>query len=220
MATPGISQAGRYPVVGGDRVYAYVRAGADELDLDSQRSGIVQYAKRHGLQPVQFVQGVIPQFSAGDTLIVSELSRLGRSVVDVLNTLKVLAEQGVNAHVVKSGFQWDASINSKTLTTVLSLVTEIERELRRLRTKEGQARARASGKHIGRPKGSGGHSKLDKHGEQIRELAAKGVTKLHLARQFDCDWATMHKWLLRHGVMIEKAVPRRHEARRGSELRW
>jgi DNA invertase Pin-like site-specific DNA recombinase len=90
---------------------------------------------------------------------------------------------------------------------VLGLAAEIERELIRQRTREGMARAKASGKHIGRPKiePDGDHrSKLDKFSEEIKRNADKGVTKLNLARFYDCDWATMDLWLRRHGVAIAK----------------
>jgi DNA invertase Pin-like site-specific DNA recombinase len=151
---------------------------------------------------------LIPHLKAHDVLIVAEISRLGRSLLDVLTTLKTLAERKVQVHVVKNGFVLDQSLNSKIITTVLGLTAEIERELLSLRVKEGQARARERGYKIGRPKGSGGYSKLDKHADQIKAHAAKGITKLNLARIFDCDWITMNRWLQRHGVRIEKGVRR------------
>ena len=201
-------------------VFAYLRVSTGEQDLASQRHGILDYAQSKGLQPLSFVsetvsgtvpstervlgKELLPKLCQGDVLIVAELSRLGRSVLDILTTLRELAKRGVTVHVVKGGFQLDGSLNSKILTTVLSLAAEIERELICQRTKEGQARAKLAGKHIGRPKGSGGHSKLDIRNTEIRQLATKGVTRANLARIFECDWETMNKWLIRHDVKVKK----------------
>jgi DNA invertase Pin-like site-specific DNA recombinase len=130
--------------------------------------------------------------------------------VDILSTLKLLSERGVTVHVVKTGQQLDGSLTSKILTTVLGLAAEIERELMRQRTMEGQARAKAAGKHIGRPRltdDSQRRSKLDAHAEDIKKLATRGVTKLNLARVFDCDWITMNRWLQRHDVRVHKGGP-------------
>lgn len=207
-------------------VFAYLRVSTGPQDLKSQQLGILEYAKSHSLQPLTFVsetasgaipaaqrtlgRELLPQLTAGSTLVVSEISRLGRSVVDILSTLKLLSERGVTVHVVKTGQQLDGSLTSKILTTVLGLAAEIERELMRQRTMEGQARAKAAGKHIGRPRltdDSQRRSKLDAHAEDIKKLATRGVTKLNLARVFDCDWITMNRWLQRHDVRVHKGGP-------------
>ncbi len=201
------------------RIFAYLRVSTGDQDLKSQQLGILEYAKAHDLQPIKFVaetvsgtvpvaertlgKVLIPQMVAGSTLVVSEISRLGRSVVDILSTLKLLSEGGVAVHVVKSGQQLDGSLTSKILTTVLGLAAEIERELIRQRTKEGQQRARARGVHIGRPRltdDSQRRSKLDIRGEEIKKLAGKGVNVQNLSRVFDCTWKTMRVWLDRHAV--------------------
>jgi putative DNA-invertase from lambdoid prophage Rac len=208
---------------GTSRIYAYLRVSTDAQELASQKVGIVDYARERRLRVDEWVQetvsgGVdalkrdlglklVPKLKAGDAVITSELSRLGRSTVDVLSTLKQLSERRVKVHVVKGGMVLDDSINSKILSTVLGLAAEIERDLLRQRSMEGQARAKAAGKHIGRPcieNDADRRSKLDKHADDIKRLAARGVTKLNLARVFQCDWATMNDWLRRHDVRIAK----------------
>ena len=145
------------------RVFAYLRVSTDTQDSDSQKVGIVDYAKAHGLVINEWFeetasgaldaskrvlgQKLMPLLLPEDALVVPELSRLGRSTADILATLKFLSERRVKVHVVKGAFQLDDSINSKILSTVLGLAAEIERELIRQRTREGQARAKASGKH-------------------------------------------------------------------------
>ena len=207
------------------RTYAYLRVSTDTQELNSQKAGLLDYARTRGLgidhvveetasgalDASQRLLGIelLPKLQPGDILIVPELSRLGRSTADVLATLKVLSERRVKVHVVKGGMQLDDSINSKILATVLGLAAEIERDLIRQRTREGQIRAKAAGKHIGRPKierNEDHRSKLDKNSDDIKRLAARGVTKLNLARVFSCDWVTMNKWLQRHSVSIAKGA--------------
>lgn len=203
-----------------NRVYAYLRVSTDEQDLASQKVGVVDYATAHNLGPIQFVEEkasgsvpasertlgkeLIPALQANDVLVVSEISRLGRSLVDILGTLKLLAEKSVRVHVVKSGVVLDGSLSATIFSAVLGLTAEIERDLLRQRVKEGQARARAAGKRLGRPKAEAHYSKLDKHAEMIRTYASRGMSKLNLARAFECNWTTMARWLERHNVKIER----------------
>lgn len=207
------------------QVYAYLRVSTEAQDLTSQKLGLLNYARDRGFgingwcdetasgalaaSKRDLGQKLLPKLQAGDILLVSELSRLGRSTADVLATLQELADRSVEVHVAKGGFQIDQSINSKILATVLGLAAEIERELIRQRTKEGQARAKASGKHIGRPRLTDDQqrrSKLDARASEIKKLAERGVTKLNLARVFECDWSTMDLWLRRHGIRVQKTI--------------
>jgi len=207
------------------RNYAYLRVSTGAQDLASQKVGIVDYARAHGLSVHEWEeetvsgavdpakralgQKLLPKLQPGDLLIVAELSRLGRSTVDILSTLKRLSDQQVNVHIVKGATVLDGSMNSKILSTVLGLAADIERELIRQRSMEGQARAKAAGKHVGRPRierDQDRRSKLDKHADDIKRLAAKGVTKLNLARVFECDWTTIDTWLRRHDVRVAKEM--------------
>jgi DNA invertase Pin-like site-specific DNA recombinase len=207
------------------QVYAYLRVSTGEQDVRAQQLGVLDYAKQHGFDGIKFIEearsgaipaservlgrDLLPQLNAGDVLLVSEISRLGRSVVDILSTLKVCAERGVEVHVIKQNMRLDKSLNSTILTTVLSLTAEIERELIRERTREGQRKARNAGKHIGRPRlmdESLRRSKLDSEADRIKDFAAKGVNKANLARIFNCDWLTIHTWMKRHKVAVRKAA--------------
>jgi putative DNA-invertase from lambdoid prophage Rac len=207
------------------RVFAYLRVSTDTQDLDSQKVGIVDYAKSHSLVINEWFeetasgaldsgrrvlgQKLMPLLLPEDALIVPELSRLGRSTADILATLKFLTERRVTVHIVKGAFQLSDNINSKILATVLGLAAEIERDLICQRTREGLARARASGKHIGRPRierDEDRRSKLDKHAEEIRKLAAGGVSKAAMSRLLNCNSLTVDLWLTRHRVKIQKGA--------------
>ena len=118
------------------RVFAYLRVSTDTQELNSQKVGIVDYARAHKLRIDNWVQEkvsgavdadkrdlgkLLPRLQPGDALVISELSRLGRSTVDVLTTLKQLSERQVAVHVVKGNMRLDDSLNSKILSTVLGL---------------------------------------------------------------------------------------------------
>lgn len=224
MATAMLIQPRASKVTPPQRVYAYLRVSTNEQEVGSQKVGIVDYGRANKLRIDEWVeekvgggieaakrdlgQKLLPKLQAGDLLIVTELSRLGRSTLDVLSTLQQLKERQVDVHVVKGGLRLDGSLNSKILSTVLGLAAEIERELIRQRSCEGQARARAAGKRIGRPRierEQDRRSKLDSRAAEIKQAAAKGITKANLARYFDCDWGTMSEWLRRNGVTVAKS---------------
>jgi DNA invertase Pin-like site-specific DNA recombinase len=90
----------------------------------------------------------------GDTLIVRELSRLGRSVGDIITTVDTLVKQRVQMLAIKEGIQPEKTpdLRTRLMVTMFSLFAEIERELISLRTKEALAAARAPGTRLGRPR--------------------------------------------------------------------
>jgi len=141
---------------------------------------------------------VVEDLQMNDILIVSELSRLGRSLQDVLEVLKILSEKEVKVYSVKENFQLNGEdIQSKVMRTMLGLFAEIERDLIVARTKEGLEAARKSGKILGRPKGPG-KSKLDDYREAIIADLKGGVTKAFISKKHGVTPATLHNWLKRH----------------------
>ena len=158
----------------GHRNIAYLRVPTALQDAENQQHGILKYIKQEGIQPIEFIeettsgktpinerklQQVIDSMVSGDTLVVSELSRLGRNMVEVLIVLDVLMKKGCMVHAIKGGYRLDQSISSTILSIVLLMAAQIERELISQRTKEALARRKAEGKQLGRPKGSFGVSK-------------------------------------------------------------
>jgi len=86
-------------------------------------------------------------------LIVSELSRLGRNMVDIMTVLDQLIKKGSRIHAVEGGYRLDGTLSSKILGIVLLMAAEIERELISRRTNEARALRDAESKQLGRPKG-------------------------------------------------------------------
>ena len=114
----------------------------------------------------------------GDRLVVSELSRLGRSLGQVVAVLDALAKAGVAFVALKENIRVEGKrdIQTKVMTTLFALFAEVERDLISERTREGLAKARASGRKLGRPKGSLGVSRLDGKEDEL------GVSKTAIAK--------------------------------------
>lgn len=150
-------------------VWAYYRVSTDKQDYESQRFGVLEYAKHKNLtidreiiddgvsgtkQARKRKLGIIlNEMKSGDIVITSELSRLGRSAVDVILTCDTFVKQGVSCYLVKQGMAIDGSPTGKLMTTIFSAFAEMERDLIALRTKEALQKLKSMGKKLGREKG-------------------------------------------------------------------
>ena len=155
-------------------------------------SGKVSWKKRK-------VAGIIVGAASGDTLIVSELSRLGRSMLECMEILSIATEKNINIYAVKGNWQLDGSIQSKIIAMAFSMAAEIERDLISLRTKEALAARKRAGKPLGRPRGPG-RSKLDEHRPEIEALLANGSTQKFIAERYNTTEGNLSRWLKRHGL--------------------
>ena len=207
---------------GRKRVFGYLRVSTNEQDTEKNKTDVLAFANTHGfIGSVEFVEekisGMVPwrkrklgnlvdTLVQGDVLIVPELSRLGRSLVEVLEVLNTLKDKNVAVYSVKENFQLNGSdMPSKMMRTMLALFSEIERDLISARTKEGLAAARASGSRLGRPKGVG-KSKLDEHRLEIEALLKNGSRKNFIAQRYDTTPANLMHWLKRHN--LDKIEPK------------
>ena len=127
----------------------------------------------------------------GDVLVVSELSRLGRSMMDVMSTLHTLTEGGVKVYAVKGDYELGDNLTSKMLAFVLTIAADIEGSLISARTKEALARKKAEGKVLGRPVGSTSKSKLDGQEGRIKELLGYKVPKASIAKMLEVSRITL-----------------------------
>ena len=180
-------------------VIGYLRVSTEGQELDNQRLAILDHAQRHGVTVDEFVElkmssrrstaergidDLFDRLDADDTLIVAELSRLGRSVGQIVRLVAELVEKRVRFVAVKEGIRLDGEqdLQAKVTITVFALLAELERDLISMRTKEGLAAAKARGKEPGRPRGSLGQSKLDGKEVEIQELLQKDIPKASIAK--------------------------------------
>jgi DNA invertase Pin-like site-specific DNA recombinase len=121
--------------------------------------------------------------SEADTLIVTEMSRLGRSTAEVIALVNTLVNRDIRVIVIKQNldiFQQD--MNSKVTVTLFSLFAELERDLISSRTKEALSAKKAQGMVLGKPKGTLQKSKFDKDVEKIKELLGYGLSVRKIAK--------------------------------------
>jgi DNA invertase Pin-like site-specific DNA recombinase len=192
--------------------YAYIRVSTDTQDLNNQRHGVIEYAKKHGLEPLHFFEDTISgtkdwkereigrlllkQAKQGDVILTPEFSRLGRSALQVMLVLEEAAKREVTIHIVKNGLVMDGSLNSRMMALAFGMAAEIERDFISKRTTEALARRKAEGKPLGRPKGRvSDEKKLDKDAAKIKEMLEKGVHKASIARLIGCNPDTLYEWM-------------------------
>jgi len=192
------------------KVIGYLRVSTELQDVDNQKLGILELANRNSLGTVTFIEEtmsgtinykdrqlgkIIDSFQQDDCLIVSELSRLGRSMLQILEILQILKIKNVRVFTVKENYQINGDeITSKVMTMVFGMLAELERDLISKRTKEALATKRAQGVRLGRPPVPG-KSKLDSNHDDIRKLMDKKVGVTSLAKIFDCTPPTMSNFI-------------------------
>jgi len=208
---------------GGNKIFSYLRVSTIDQDTEKNKADVLAFANAKGfIGQVKFVEEkisglkswkkrklhtLVHDMTKGDVLIVPELSRLGRSLVEVLEVLNELKDRGVAVYSVKENFKLNGDdIQSKVMRTMLGLFAEIERDLISARTKEGLAAARAQGKQLGRPKGIG-KSKLDEYKPEIEALLKNGSRKVFIAKRYKVTPATLLNWLKRHDLNKLEAQP-------------
>lgn len=204
------------------QIIGYLRVSTIDQDTEKNKAAVLAFANAKGfIGKVEFVEekisglkswkkrklnDLVQSMQAGDILIVPELSRLGRSLVEVLEVLNTLKDKEVKVYSVKENFQLNGDdMQSKVMRTMLGLFAEIERDLISARTKEGLAAAKASGKRLGRPKGPG-KSKLDEFRPEIEALLKNGSRKNFIALRYGVTPATLSNWLKKHGLDSIKPV--------------
>jgi DNA invertase Pin-like site-specific DNA recombinase len=172
-------------------VIGYIRVSTDEQDVDKQKYLLLEYAQRHKLPIGEFVSveissrkntkerridELLAKLQKSDVLLVAELSRLGRNMLETLNIINALSENGVQLIFVRQPELSTAGPHGKLLLAIYSYFAEAEREYISLRTKQGLAAVRATGKKLGRPRGSKNRERaLEPYKEQIREQLQKGL---------------------------------------------
>lgn len=212
-----MARTSKPPSKAGSRVVGYLRVSTLEQDLEKNKADILHFANGKGLVPVEWVEEkvsgtkdwrkrklgeVLSTLKTGDTIIVPELSRLGRSTLQILEVMKEAKEQGIAVHAIKGGWSLNGSMESKIVLQVLAMVSEIERDLISARTKEALKARKAAGVKLGRRPGPG-KSKLDPYREDIIEDLLRGVPKTRIARRYGATEATLHNWLKKNQIKEE-----------------
>ena len=187
--------------------YGYIRVSSDKQTVENQRFEIGRFCAAQEMEIDGWIEETISgtrdydkrklgellrNVRAGDLIICSELSRLGRSLYMVMEILSLCMERDCRVWTVKDNFRLGDDIQSKVLAFAFGLSAEIDRNLIRQRTKEALDRKRAEGVHLGRPKGAlSKRVKLTGKEEVIRVLREEGANWSQIARLLHVDRSTL-----------------------------
>ncbi|MGF1727518.1 recombinase family protein [Photobacterium nomapromontoriensis] len=190
--------------------YAYLRISTDAQDVNNQKHGILEYANRMGLVNLAFVEDAVSgakkwrqrrlglmleEMTRGDVLIFSEVTRMARSTIQVLEILEYCMDKEITVHIAKQNMVLDGSMQSKIIATILGLAGEIEREFIRQRTKEALAARVARGIKLGRPKGKAARLKLDDKRDDIEKYYKMGLSLREIAKLLDIASSTLSDYI-------------------------
>lgn len=193
-------------------IYGYIRVSTDHQHTANQHHEIELFTAKNDMKIDKWVEEVISsrkplherrlgkilkKLKKGDILIATELSRLGRNLLEVMGILQECLEKDCQIWTLKENYRLGADIQSKVLAFAFSLASEIERQLISERTKISLQRLKDEGKHLGRPYGTS-YQKLQKQHDRLMNLLDKGVSKAEIARSLGCSWLTVHRYMQRN----------------------
>ena len=210
------------------KTVAYIRVSGSKQDLESQKMAVMKFAEKERFFIDEYIESVVStkskkqeiEFSsvlsslgAGDRLIISELSRMGRTLGVIIKQVDKILSQKINLVAIKENIKIEdgkQDIQTKMMVSMFGLFAEIERDLNSQRTKEGIERARKRGAKIGRPKGRKSKSKLDGHEQVICTYLDKRISKAGIARLLEVPETTLKHFIksrnLETGDLLKKAL--------------
>lgn len=192
-------------------IYGYIRVSTDKQTTENQRYEIQNFCSQNKVLIDIWVKetisatkelkkrklgSLLKRLKKGDILIASELSRLGRNLLQVMSILNLCMNKEVQVWTIKDNYRLGVDIQSKVLAFAFGLSAEIERNLISQRTKEALMRVRAEGKVLGRPLGKkSSYVKLTGKETQIKKLINENIPKRQIAKILGVDRATVTKFI-------------------------
>ena len=191
-------------------IIGYIRVSTEKQNPENQRDEIRRFAEEKSLAVdswvVETASGKLPyrkrklgrllrRLRSGDVLIVTEISRLSRSLTEIMAIMGYCLEKKVCIYTTKERYTFDNSINSKVLCFAFGLVAEIERNLISMRTKEALALKRAEGVRLGRRPGSDVKMQVIRDNEEgIEKMLAAGLPVTKICRKIGVSRNTYYKF--------------------------
>lgn len=203
-------------------IYAYLRVSTKKQDIDNEKSSILLKKDELGLKGdviwfsevvtgkkhwrKRILGNLYDQMNTGDTLFFSEISRIERNMLGIMEFLSECVKKQLNIYIVKGNFKIDTSLQSQCLIFAYSLSSQIERELISSRTKNGLDKARENGKIGGRPKGPAKHVKLDNFINDVKKLLDNGSSISFIANKYAVHHTTVKNFMNRNGLIKQNKI--------------
>lgn len=196
-----------------NRYFGYIRVSTEKQDQKNQKLAIHDYARDNDIKITEFINVQISskkspkerkidqiweKLKSEDTLIVTELSRLGRSLGQIITIVDRLLERNIKFISLKEKIfltDGEQDIQSKVTIAMFGLFADIEQDFISQRTKQGLMLAKLRGKLPGRPKGTLGKSKLDGKEKEIKNLLDLGVSKSSIAKILGASRSTLFHFI-------------------------
>lgn len=197
-------------------IYGYIRVSSDKQSVENQRFEINRFCEQENIKIERWIEesvsGIkepedrklgktLARLRKGDILICTELSRLGRSLLMIMDILSQCLKRDIQIWTIKDHYRLGTDISSKVLAFAFALSAEIERNLISQRTKEALARRRSEGVVLGRPKGSkNARLKLSGCEMEIARLLRYGYTQSSIACQMNVHRITLGRFIRDHNL--------------------
>ncbi len=197
-------------------IIGYIRVSSEKQTVSHQKHEIQKFAKNNNIDIQQWVEEtissrkhltqrklfkVLTNMKPGDILISCEISRLGRSILEIFKILENCLNKGCQIWTIKEKYRLGDDIQSKVIAFTFGVSAEIERNLISERTKASLENLKASGKKLGRPFSSKNKKlKLSDHANKIKQLLEQGVSKTKIAKEFKVERTTLRYFLKRENL--------------------
>lgn len=194
-------------------IIGYIRVSSNKQTCDHQQFEINQFAKQNNIVIDTWVQETISSrqplhkrklgqlldnLQPNDILISAEISRLGRSLLEVMRILENCLNKNCQVWTIKENYKLGNDIQSKVMAFAFGISAEIERNLISQRTKSSLDNIRATGKHLGRPFAAQSKKlKISTNAIKIRKLLDSGLSKYKIAQIMDVHYSTVARFVAR-----------------------
>lgn len=195
-------------------IYAYIRVSSELQTTDNQRYELEQYAVKTATQIDSWIEEtissrkklaaralgrLIPTLRAGDMLLITELSRIGRNLYEVMTVLGQLLDKGIVVYATKQAWRLGDNLISKVQAFGFTLAADIERMMISQRTKDGLARAKSQGVTLGHPRKPNSHHKLTGKENEIAQMQQQGMPVTKIGKALGVHRLTLSSHLKRMG---------------------
>jgi DNA invertase Pin-like site-specific DNA recombinase len=201
--------------------YGYLRVSSDKQDVESQKIGVDKKAEELGLNIDAYIkdEGVsgakeyskrklgdlLNNAKEGDVIIVSEISRLARSVFMLFRIIEYCMDSNIVIYSVKDSVNTlkKGDLIGMMAVFFFGIAAQIEREMIIKRTLEGLERRRKDGVIFGRPAGSmGSNNKLTGKEELVKQYVAAGLNIAQTARILNVSRETLYTFCRNNGIAL------------------